>query len=133
MRSKIRTIILLLLIVTILVFLYTKYYYYSMMPTGQAVLSWSASSDSTVKGYKIYYGTEPRKGDCPPGGYAKNLNAGKKPDYTINNLTIGKTYYFSVTSYNSSGKESCFSKEMQKTIFISKWDRLKTLLGFGKK
>ena len=119
MKSKIKPIVLVVLILLIAGFLYFKNFYHSMPSlTGQAVLSWSASADSTVTGYKIYYGPRPRKGDCPPGGYAQNINSGKNPNYTLLNLETGKTYYFSVTSYNDSGKESCFSKEMQKTITV---------------
>ncbi|MDR3559311.1 MAG: fibronectin type III domain-containing protein, partial [Candidatus Pacebacteria bacterium] len=94
---------------------------------GTAMLSWNGVSDSNISGYKIYYGTEPRNGNCPPGGYAQNINVGKNTRYTLKNLALGKTYYFSVTSYDSSGKESCFSKEMKKAIAPSFFDRFRNL------
>ncbi|MEK7657790.1 MAG: fibronectin type III domain-containing protein [Patescibacteria group bacterium] len=91
-------------------------------PSGNANLSWNANMESDLAGYKIYYGTSPRTGDCPPGGYLKNLDAGKtatpdKPSYKVENLKENKTYYFSITSYDVSGNESCFSPEMSKSIF----------------
>lgn len=94
---------------------------------GSAALSWSVSEDKSVTGYKVYYGTSPRTDKCPAGGYEKSVDVGKKPQYVLNKLETGKTYYFSVTSYNSAKKESCFSEEMQKTINESLWTRIKTL------
>jgi len=61
----------------------------------------------------------PRTGDCPSGGYAEKKDAGKNNRHNLEGLAIGKTYYFSVTSYNSFGKESCFSEEMSKRIGFS--------------
>ena len=93
---------------------------------GSATLSWNANSEPDLAGYKIYYGANPRTTDCPDGGYAKIIDAGKEANYKINNLESGKTYYFSITSYNSARKESCFSKEMQKTIKLSPLERIKS-------
>lgn len=133
MKSKIRLVILIILILIVAGFFYFKYYYHRVIPTGQATLSWAAGTDNTIKGYKIYYDTSRRNSDCPPGGYAKNLDAGQANKYTLKNLEAGKTYYFSVTSYNSSGKESCFSQEMSKKITISLGEKIKDFLGFGGK
>ena len=134
MKSKKKLAILVLLVFIALGYLFRDKITQRFQPsTGQAVLSWSAGDDKTISGYKIYYGTSPRSNDCPPGGYAKNIKIGNKTKYTIGNLETGKTYYFSVTSYNSSGKESCFSAEMKKTVTTSFWSRIKSLLSFGKK
>lgn len=83
---------------------------------GSATLSWNANSEPDLAGYRIYYGPEPRTGNCPPGGYLKKIDAGSRISYTINNLEIGKTYYFSLVSYDKSGNESCFSQEGKKII-----------------
>lgn len=91
-------------------------YFGGKMPTGTALLSWNASEDSTVAGYKIYYGMRQRSGDCPNGGYDQIIDAKKATEYKLENLKIGQKYYFSVTSYNQSGQESCFSDEISKTI-----------------
>lgn len=96
--------------------------------TGNAALTWNANVEEDLAGYRIYYGTEPRKGDCPKdGGYAKKIDAGKNNSYTFTDLPAGETYYFSVTSYNTSGKESCFSPEMSKKITNTLWDRVKQI------
>ena len=83
---------------------------------GSATLSWTASSEEDLAGYRIYYGIFPRQGNCPPGGYSKSTDAGKVTTYTFNNLNDGQTYYFSLTAYDIHNNESCFSKEISKTI-----------------
>lgn len=87
--------------------------------TGTAVLSWNANNESDLAGYKIYYGTSPRTGTCPSGGYTSTVNAGKVTMYTISNLAEGQTYYFSIAAYNTAGKESCFSGEVSKAIPVA--------------
>lgn len=89
--------------------------------TGVATLFWVDNTESDLAGYKIYYGTSKRTGDCPPAGYPEKLDVGKtatpeKPSYKLEKLETGKTYYFSVTSYDTSGNESCFQKEVSKTF-----------------
>ncbi len=83
---------------------------------GTATLSWNANTEPDLAGYKIYYGTSPRTGTCPPGGYTNNVNVGNVTSYTFNNLTNGQTYYFSVTAYDTSNNESGCSSEVSKVI-----------------
>lgn len=90
-------------------------------PSGTATLSWEANTESDLAGYKIYYGTSPRTGDCPDGGYSEKIEVGKtttpeKPSFIVKGLEAGKTYYFSVTSRDTSGNESCFQKEVSKAF-----------------
>lgn len=95
---------------------------------GDATLSWNASAETNIAGYRIYYGTQKRSKDCPSAGeYAKKVDIGNRTSYKLNNLQDGTTYYFSVTSYDTNGKESCFSEEMKKTISVSKWQKLKKM------
>jgi len=84
--------------------------------TGKATLSWAKNTEPDLAGYKIYYGTTPRTGDCPPSGYTDNLDVGNVERHEFNNLEEGKTYYFSVSAYDSSKNESCFSSEMSKVL-----------------
>jgi len=100
-------------------------------PEGEATLTWNANTEQDLSGYKIYYGTEPRKSDCPKdAGYAKSVDAGNVTTYKIEKLTPGATYYFSVTSTNASGKESCFSPEMKKTIKLTMVGRINRFAKF---
>lgn len=117
-----KAIIVLLILIGLLVFFEFLYNKYDIGDsTGTATLSWSSNTESDLAGYKIYYGTSPRTDSCPPGGYPDKIDVGKtetpeKPTYTIRNLEINKTYYFSITSYDTSNNESCFSEEISKIM-----------------
>jgi len=88
--------------------------------TGTANLSWNPNAEANLAGYKVYYGTTPRTGDCPEGGYQDKIDIGNKTSYVFNNLTNGQTYFFSITSYNTANKESCFSAEVKKQFLRCK-------------
>lgn len=102
----------------IIIFLFIILLANNIVFAGTANLSWNANTETDLAGYKIYYGTSPRTGTCPPGGYptANTINASNVTTYAINNLTDGQTYYFSITAYDTSGNESCFSSEVSKVI-----------------
>ena len=79
-------------------------------------LSWDApttNADGTpltdLAGYKVYYGNY-------SGKYSQNIDVGNVPTYTVDNLTDGLTYYFSITAYDTSGNESRYSNEVSRTI-----------------
>jgi hypothetical protein len=76
---------------------------------GSATISWKANTESDLSGYRIYYGTASRS-------YGPPVAAGKVTQYTLANLTDGKTYYFGVTALDFSGNESGYSAEAKKTI-----------------
>jgi fibronectin type 3 domain-containing protein len=76
-----------------------------------ATLQWSASSDPTVTGYRVYYGTTSKTYQAKGSG----LDASSAMNYVVPNLTVGKTYYFAVTAYDAAGNESDFSAEATKT------------------
>lgn len=114
-------------IVLVLILLFWQIFLRDLKVTGSAKLSWNPSNESDIIKYNVYYGKTKRANNCPGGGYEKKVDAGKEPLYEIENLENNQTYYFSVTSVNSSGKESCFSEEMSKTIKISFFDKLKSI------
>lgn len=62
-----------------------------------------------LAGYRVYYGTA-------TGQYSYSVDVGNSTDCVIDGLTSGTTYYFVVTSYDSSGNESEPSNEISKTI-----------------
>lgn len=78
-----------------------------------ATLAWSAPSDGRVTGYRVYVG-------ATSGSYLQQkgngLNAGGGTTFTVTGLDSGRTYYFAVTSYDSSGNESSFSSEATKAV-----------------
>ena len=75
--------------------------------TSTATLRWNAAN-GTITGYKIYVGEAPRL-------YTRTITVGNVTSSTVNNLTIGRMYYFVVSAYNSAG-ESPRSNEVSKTI-----------------
>ncbi|MEK7075837.1 MAG: hypothetical protein AAB948_03550, partial [Patescibacteria group bacterium] len=83
---------------------------------GTATLNWNANTESDLAGYKIYYGTSPRTGACPSGGYSNNLTVGNVTSYIFNSLTDGATWYFSLSAYDTSNNGSCFSAEVSKVL-----------------
>ena len=89
---------------------------------GTATVSWNANTEPDLAGYKIYYGTSPRSGSCPPGGYANNIDVGNVTSHTFNNLTDGATYYFSVTAYDTSSNESTCSSEVSKAMTVKTYN-----------
>jgi hypothetical protein len=85
--------------------------------SGTATLSWMPPTENTdgsaltdLAGYKVYYGRSPDSLTQ----VANIANAGLTT-YVIENLSPA-TWYFSMTSYNSTGIESSRSTAVSKTI-----------------
>ena len=67
-------------------------------------LTWKPSADSTVAGYRIYYGVASH-------AYVNSVNVGNVTKATIPELAAKTTYYFAATTYDVYGNESDFSNE----------------------
>jgi Fibronectin type III domain len=76
--------------------------------TSSATLAWNAVTNTPITGYRVYVGEAPRQ-------YSRTINAGAITSSTVSSLTVGRTYYFCVTAYNSAG-ESSPSTEVSRTI-----------------
>lgn len=74
-----------------------------------ATLTWDSVTDPYLDGYNIHVGTA-------SGLYTRILTVGNVTSYTVDGLTMGVTYYFTVTAHNSAG-ESQFSNEVSKSIY----------------
>jgi len=61
-------------------------------------LAWNASTDPTVVGYAVYYGTSTN--------YTTRIDVHTNTTFTVTNLQPGLTYYFAVTDYNAAHVES---------------------------
>lgn len=72
---------------------------------GSVAVAWDQNPESTVTGYKVYWGRTSRI-------YEQVLNAGTNPQAVLPNLTPGQPYYCAVTAYNAEGQESAFSAEI---------------------
>ena len=66
---------------------------------GTATLMWNAPTGSTVSGYNLYYGTTSNP-------TTKATIANPVTTAAIVNITSGKTYYFTVTAYNTAGEST---------------------------
>jgi hypothetical protein len=87
-----------------------------VIPVGQIRLAWNApTTDSDgaaltdLAGYKLYYGLASRT-------YTHTIDVGNRTTYTVSSLESGRTYYFAVTAYDTSGNESDFSDEVLMTV-----------------
>ena len=67
-------------------------------------VAWDPSTDPSVRGYNIYYGSASRS-------YTNVVSAGNGTSAVISNLVNGVTYYFAATTYTSTGLESDYSAE----------------------
>ena len=82
--------------------------------TNSAALSWDANSESTLAGYKIYYGVQ-------SGNFTTVVDVGltatpTTPQYLVTVPVVGTTYYFAITAYDTNGQESATSSEVSKSI-----------------
>jgi hypothetical protein len=90
--------------------------YVSLSSIASAVpvtFAWDAVSDSSVAGYKIYYG-------YTSGQYSFSEDVGLKTRASLSDLDQQMVYYIAATAYDTSGNESPFSNEV--TYDLSKID-----------
>ena len=83
---------------------------------GEATISWTpptTNADGTpltdLAGYKVYRG-------ILPGAYTSTIDVGNVVTYTISALPENTRFYFAVTAYDTSGNESAYSNEVNKTM-----------------
>ena len=67
-------------------------------------LRWDPNPETTLSGYRLYYGTASRN-------YTTLVDVGNRTTYAVTGLAPG-TYYFAVTAYDILGNESGFSDEV---------------------
>ena len=83
---------------------------FSVMPPGSRVtLAWDRSPDSSVTGYRVYYGGV-------SGNYTNSLAVGNATTATIPGLASGVTYFFAVSASATNGLESILSNEIAYTV-----------------
>lgn len=80
-------------------------------PTPHSVtLQWDLSTSPEVDGYRVYYGISSML-------FTVSEDVGNRTSHTFVGLEPGKTYFFTVTAYASSGAaESSFSNEVSYTV-----------------
>ena len=87
------------------VFVLIHLYAIGIAYSAEVTLEWDANSESTVAGYKVYYGTSSRSYDVA-------LDVGNWTSVTIGELDENETYYFAVTAYDLADNESGYSNEV---------------------
>jgi hypothetical protein len=73
--------------------------------TQSVSLAWNTSTDPSVVGYNVNYGTS-------SGSYTQTLNAGSIASATVSSLAAGQTYYFVVTARNAASQNSLVSNQV---------------------
>ncbi|MFO0773098.1 MAG: fibronectin type III domain-containing protein [Nitrospiraceae bacterium] len=73
-------------------------------------LAWDANSESDLAGYMVYTATTSGAYGSPVAVIPSNQSS-----YTIPTLPAGHTYFFSVTAYDTSGRETTYSNEVSLT------------------
>jgi biotin carboxyl carrier protein len=71
-------------------------------------LRWDRNDEPDIAGYRLYYGTTSHS-------YDDDVES-STTTATISNLIVGKTYFFAVTAYDTTGLESDFSDEVSYTV-----------------
>jgi len=81
--------------------------------TSAATLRWTASADTRVQGYRVYYGVSSRTYAQSKGA---GIDVGGSVSHIAGSLQTGRTYYFAVTAYDGVGNESDYSAEVSKVV-----------------
>jgi fibronectin type III domain protein len=74
-------------------------------------LAWDASTDPTVTGYQVKWGTRAET-------YTSSIDVGNRTSWTITGLNPDQKYFFAVTSYASTGLNSSPSNEVSNDALI---------------
>ena len=77
------------------------------MPGNVATLSWDPNSEANLAGYKLYLTTQ-------SGRYGSSFAAvpASVTTYQVPGLQPGTVYFFAITAYDTSGRESIPSNEV---------------------
>lgn len=68
-------------------------------------VAWNPNTEDDLAGYKIHFGTK-------SGEYDRTIDLKNVNNYTLKGLTTDKTYYITLSAYDSSGNESQNSTEV---------------------
>ena len=89
-----------------------------MVGDGEALVSWDAPTTradgtdlmpASLGGYRVHYGTATRT-------YDTMIDVGRVTSHRITGLEADTTYFFAVTAYDISMRESDFSDEAEKAL-----------------
>lgn len=75
------------------------------LAANNVLVLWDPSPSAGVQGYKLYYGTTPHS-------YTFTTDVGGVTNAIVSGLSVGATYYFAATAYDTNGLESAYSAEV---------------------
>jgi chitodextrinase len=96
-------------VILLLILVYSGMFVSPAFSNSSIQLTWEASPDPDLMGYKVYMGTS-------PGSHPTINDTGLTPSHLFQNLPDGKTYYFIVTAYDQGGNVSGPSDEVNVEI-----------------
>src|SRR5258705_412293 len=76
---------------------------------GSLTLAWDPNTESNLAGYVLLYGTQ-------PGVYTTPIDVGNRTSFQVDNLTVGRRYYFSAQAYNTFGSRSPLAVEVSGVV-----------------
>ena len=82
---------------------------YYVREDNKVYIMWRANTEPDIKGYKIHYGERSRT-------YNNVIDLQLKREYLTPELSVGKTYFFAVTAYDTSDNLSPYSNEVSVLI-----------------
>ncbi len=89
-------------------------FFTGLLQAGQSItVTWDANSEDDLAGYKVFYGTASRS-------YSDSTILGRTTTFSLGNIEAGKTYYFVIKAYDTSGNDSAPSEEV--SIFVPQLD-----------
>src|ERR1700689_1562941 len=94
----------------------------TVLATQSVTFGWEPSTDPSVVGYNIYYGTASHV-------YDNKVSVGNVITATISGLIEGTTYYFAATTYNALNQESALSDEISYTVPVADTNQPPTITG----
>jgi hypothetical protein len=92
-----------------LIFVFSIYCCLLCIPHANAAsvtLVWDPNAEPDISGYRLYYGKA-------SGTFEFVIDVGNQTTYNFSDLEDAKAYYFVVTAYDISGRESDFSSELR--------------------
>ncbi len=81
--------------------------------TASATLAWSASSNASIAGYRVYHGVASGAYLQPKGS---GIAAGRVDAFVVTGLAADTRHYFAVTAFDAQGNESDYSAEASKVV-----------------
>jgi hypothetical protein len=97
----------------------------SLTQAAELTLRWDANSETTLAGYRLYYGNSPtppyngnfaKEGPSPVEFPTASFEDPKNPTITLSGLPACHKLHFVVTAYDKQGRESDFSNSASATV-----------------